>query len=97
VGRSLTRPIAVIRDRPEGVPWRTEETAVNGLVRPSRPRESIKRLCKLGRRKAVVAASRLWEPDNELRRVLGQCRDTPDNEEWSWRWESNPHGRRFRD
>jgi hypothetical protein len=43
-----------------------------------------------------VAASRLWEPGDELGRVLGQRRDTPDNEKWSGRWESNPHGRRFR-
>jgi hypothetical protein len=27
---------------------------------------------------------------------LGQRRDMPDNENWSGRWESNPHGRRFR-
>ena len=32
----------------------------------------------------------------ELGRVLGQRRDTPDNEKWSGRWESNPHGKRFR-
>src|ERR1700722_12459733 len=38
----------------------------------------------------VVAASRLWERGNKLSRVLGQRRDTPDNEKWSGRWESNP-------
>src|SRR5260370_15074142 len=38
----------------------------------------------------VVAASRLWEPGDKLKRVLGQRRDTPDNEKWSGRWESNP-------
>ena len=26
-------------------------------------------------------------------RVKGQRGDTPDNEKWSGRWESNPHGR----
>jgi hypothetical protein len=31
-----------------------------------------------------------------LSSVLGQRRDTPDNKEWSGRWESNPRGRRFR-
>jgi hypothetical protein len=44
----------------------------------------------------VVAASRLWEPDNKLGRVLGKRRNRPDNEKWSGRWESNPHGRRLR-
>jgi hypothetical protein len=44
----------------------------------------------------VGAASRLWEPDNQLARVLGQRRDTPGNEKWSGRWESNPRGRQFR-
>src|SRR5260370_5382370 len=38
----------------------------------------------------VVAASRLWEPGDKLSRVLGQRRDTPANEKWSGRWESNP-------
>jgi hypothetical protein len=28
-------------------------------------------------------------------RVLAQRRDTPDNEKWSGRWESNPQGRRL--
>src|ERR1700686_3289939 len=32
----------------------------------------------------------MWEPGNELGYVLGQRRDTPDNEKWSGRWESNP-------
>ena len=27
---------------------------------------------------------------DKLSRVLGQCRDTPDKEKWSGRWESNP-------
>src|ERR1700686_5043631 len=38
----------------------------------------------------VVAASRLWELGDKLSRVLGQRRDTPGNEKWSGRWESNP-------
>ena len=38
----------------------------------------------------VAAASRLWERGNKLSRVLGQRRDTSDNEKWSGRWESNP-------
>jgi hypothetical protein len=41
-------------------------------------------------------APRPWELDNERGRVLGQRRDTPDNEKWSGRWESNPRGRHFR-
>jgi hypothetical protein len=48
------------------------------------------------RSRELVAASRLWELGNKLSPVLGQRRDTPDNEKWSGRWESNPHGRRFR-
>ena len=32
----------------------------------------------------------MWEPGNELGCVLGQRRDTPGNEKWSGRWESNP-------
>jgi hypothetical protein len=32
----------------------------------------------------------LWELGDSVSRVLGQRRDTPDNEEWSGRWESNP-------
>jgi hypothetical protein len=42
-----------------------------------------------------VAASRLWELGDKLSRDLGQRRDTPGNEKWSGRWESNPHGRSF--
>jgi hypothetical protein len=38
---------------------------------------------------------RLWELGDKLSRVLGQRRDTPDNEKWSGRWESNPYGRPF--
>jgi hypothetical protein len=38
----------------------------------------------------------MWEPGNEFGCVLGQRRDTPDNEKWSRRWQSNPHGRCFR-
>ena len=38
----------------------------------------------------VVAASTLWELADEPSRVLGQRRDTPENEKWSGRWESNP-------
>jgi hypothetical protein len=45
---------------------------------------------------SVVAALRLWELADKLSRVLGQRRDTPDNEKWSGRWESNPQGRRCR-
>src|SRR5580692_1360482 len=33
---------------------------------------------------------RLWELDDELGRTLRQRSDTPDNEKWSGRWESNP-------
>jgi hypothetical protein len=29
-------------------------------------------------------------------RVLGQRRDRPDNQKWSGRWESNPHGAPFK-
>jgi hypothetical protein len=42
------------------------------------------------------AASSLWELGDKLSSVLRQRRDTPDNEKWSGRWESNPQGRRFR-
>ena len=44
----------------------------------------------------VVAASRLWELGDKPSRVPGQRRDTTGNEKRSGRWESNPHGRRFR-
>jgi hypothetical protein len=44
-----------------------------------------------------MTASRLWELGDKLSRVLGQHKDTPGNQKWSGRWESNPHGRRFRD
>jgi hypothetical protein len=65
-------------------------------ARPTgRSTESIKRLCTFGRQRPVVAVSRLWELDNESGRVLGQRRGTSDNEKWSGRLESNPHGRRF--
>src|SRR5712672_3468316 len=37
-----------------------------------------------------------WELGDKLSRLLGQRRDTPDNEKWSGRWESNPHGRSFK-
>ena len=37
-----------------------------------------------------VAASRLWELGDKLSRVLGQRRDTPDNEKWSGRWNTHP-------
>jgi hypothetical protein len=47
-------------------------------------------------KRPALAASRLWELGDELSCVLGQRRDTPDNEKWSGRWESNPHGQRFR-
>jgi hypothetical protein len=43
----------------------------------------------------VVEKSGLWELGDRQSRVLGQRTDTPDNEKWSGRWESNPHGRRF--
>jgi hypothetical protein len=46
--------------------------------------------------RGIPATSRLWNPDNKLGRVLGQRRDTPVNEKWSGRWESNPRGTRFR-
>ena len=38
----------------------------------------------------AVAASKLCELGDELSRVPGQRRDTPGNEKWSGRWESNP-------
>ena len=44
----------------------------------------------------IVAASRLRELGDKLVRVLGQRRDTPENEKWSGRWESNPQGSRFK-
>jgi len=44
----------------------------------------------------VAAESRLWELGDKLSRLLGQRRDTPDNEKWSGRWESNPNGRLFK-
>jgi hypothetical protein len=47
-------------------------------------------------KKPPVAASRLWELGDKLSRVPGQRRDTPGNEKWSGRWESNPCGRRFK-
>jgi hypothetical protein len=46
--------------------------------------------------RSVVAGSRLWELCDNQSRVLRQRRDTPDNEKWSGRWESNRHGRRVR-
>jgi hypothetical protein len=69
---------------------------VNEPDRRARSTELIKQLCRVGRQRPDVAASRLWELDNELGRVLGQRKDPPDNEKLSGRWESNPHGRRFR-
>src|ERR1700679_1996519 len=47
-------------------------------------------------RRLVVVASRLWQLRDRPRRVLGQRRDLPDNEEWSGRWESNPRRQRLR-
>jgi hypothetical protein len=44
----------------------------------------------------LLTASRLWELSDKPSRVQRQRRDTPGNEKWSGRWESNPHGRRFR-
>jgi hypothetical protein len=38
----------------------------------------------------------LGKLSDEQSRVLGQRRDTPGNEKWSGRWESNPRGRRCR-
>ena len=32
----------------------------------------------------------MWEPGDAQSCVPGQRRDTPDNEKWSGRWESNP-------
>src|SRR6202142_2593019 len=66
-----------------------------------RDRDLYAHVCRLGLRgplrlpmrfvvTVIGAASRLCEPDNKLARILEQRRDTPDNEKWSGRWESNP-------
>ena len=44
----------------------------------------------------TASNDRLWGLGNELGRVLGQRRDTPDNKKWSGRWESNPDGQLFK-
>jgi hypothetical protein len=47
--------------------------------------------------KGMVAAwSILWDLGAKVSGVLEQRSDTPDDEKWSGRWESNPQGRRFR-
>jgi hypothetical protein len=76
--------------------WRTAKTTVHELDRRADRRNRLNGCAHLVAKRPVVAAPKLWEPDNKLGRVLEQRRDTPDNEKWSGRWESNPHGRRFR-
>src|SRR5450631_4201924 len=73
---------------------RVNSARVRGLLRGPTSRQVIDSAryptgAKVGRK-----ADR--EPDNALGRVRGQRWDTPDNEKWSGRWESNPHGRSFR-
>jgi MFS family permease len=43
-----------------------------------------------GARHSSPAASRLWELGDKAMSRPRTRRDTPDNEEWSGRWESNP-------
>jgi len=69
---------------------------VHELDRQADPRNRSSDCAHLVAKTPAVAASRLWELNYEPGRVLGQRRETPDNEKWSGRWESNPHGRRFR-
>jgi hypothetical protein len=46
--------------------------------------------CRIGRGKFAAAGVSNRDQGNKPSRVLGQRRDTPDNEKWSGRWESNP-------
>jgi hypothetical protein len=47
-------------------------------------------ICAAGAiKRQAEAASRPWEQGDKLSRVLGQRRDTPGNQKWSGRWESN--------
>jgi hypothetical protein len=71
----------------DGRHWRLRVDG--GQIRPSRTIRPRRRSAHWMKRTAV-AAPRLSERDDELGRVLRQRRDTPGNEEWSGRWESNP-------